>query len=121
MTSITRVALYLSEVLLGLGFSILSKPNGVDGIPVVAFRLDPSKPVEFDEFDVSHALERKGWLVPAYHMAEGARQIKLLRAVCRLDFTQDLCKRFIRDCSSALQELRVHGRKSTEGDEQALK
>lgn len=118
--SITRVALYLSEALRGLGFSILSKPNGIDGIPVVAFKLDLSKHVGFDEFDVSHALERKGWLVPAYHMAEGARQIKLLRAVCRVDFTQDLCKKFLRDCTSAMQELRVHGGKGFGRDEQAL-
>jgi hypothetical protein len=42
MTNLTRTADYLSANLSNLGFVIMSKGKG-EGLPLVAFRLDPSK------------------------------------------------------------------------------
>lgn len=87
-----------------LGFDILSNADGAHGVPVVAFRLDPKYHNGFDEFLMAHDLEKKGWLVPAYRMADGASHIVLLRVVCRIDFTQFLCERFVESVKSILEE-----------------
>lgn len=98
-----RVATRLTHALRELGFMILSKADGVRGIPVVAFRLNPGQRAHFDEFMLSKKLQRLGWLVPAYHMSDGASGIKLLRVVCRVDFTEELCNLFVRDMETALK------------------
>ena len=105
LENIITVATHLTDSLQNLGFLIMSKADGVHGIPVVAFQLNPRHNVGFDEFTLSRQLERKGWLVPAYHMADGATQIVLLRVVCRMDFTRPFCDRFIEDVRSILKEL----------------
>lgn len=101
--AIVQVATALTQALRGLGFLILSKPDGIQGIPIVAFRLNRGQRLRCDEFSLSKRLQELGWLVPAYHMADGASEIKLLRVVCRVDFTQDLCNLFLRDLKMALQ------------------
>ncbi|GAB0137270.1 hypothetical protein EsDP_00005543 [Epichloe bromicola] len=104
LSAIVQVAERLTQALRELGFMILSKADGVRGIPIVAFRLKPSRKPKFDEFVLSEKLQRLGWLVPAYHMADGASGIKLLRVVCRVDFTQELCDLFVRHMRTTLEE-----------------
>lgn len=90
-----------------LGFDILSNADAAHGVPVVAFRLNPRFRNGFDEFFLARELEKKGWLVPAYHMADGASHIVLLRVVCRIDFTQSLCERFIENVRSIVEEFGI--------------
>lgn len=104
LSAIVQVAERLTQALRDLGFMILSKADGVRGIPIVAFRLKPGRKLKFDEFVLSEKLQRLGWLVPAYHMADGASGIKLLRVVCRVDFTQELCDLFVRQIGTTLKE-----------------
>ena len=47
------------------------------------------------------------WLVPAYYMADGAHDIKLLRVVCRVDFTPRSCDEFVRDLRLAVDALKL--------------
>jgi glutamate decarboxylase len=67
MMNLTRTADYLSKNLEHLGFIIMSKGAG-EGLPLVAFRLDPKKKALYDEFQIAHQLRERGWVVPAYTM-----------------------------------------------------
>ncbi|PIG82186.1 hypothetical protein AARAC_000176 [Aspergillus arachidicola] len=102
---IIAVASYLTRSLKEIGLLVLSRADGVHGIPVVAFRLNPKHKLGFDEFFLARELENKGWLVPAYTMADGAADIILMRVVCRMDFTLPLCEHFVEDVRSILREL----------------
>ena len=110
MRSIIKMAMSLANRLRELGFTILGKPDGIHGIPVVAFQLDPKRNLEYDEFDLSSELEKRGWLVPAYRMADGAQGTKLLRVVCRVDFTEELCTRLVHDVEQAAMNLGTESR-----------
>lgn len=68
----------------------MSKGKG-NGLPLVAFRLDPKKKVKYDEFAVAHQLRERGWVVPAYTMAPHSEKLKLMRVVVREDFSKARC------------------------------
>ncbi|KAJ5667305.1 Glutamate decarboxylase [Penicillium longicatenatum] len=102
---IMKEASCLEKSLKSMGLWILSKPDGIQGIPVVAFRVGHALSFKFDEFELSAELERRGWLVPAYHMADGASHVTLLRIVCRVDFTCELREQLLRDMKLSLETL----------------
>lgn len=77
MMNLTRTADYLSKNLVNLGFLIMSKGAG-DGLPLVAFRLDPKSKKLYDEFQIAHQLRERGWVVPAYTMV---RQYSFLTTI----------------------------------------
>lgn len=104
MMNITRTADYLAACLKQLGFIILSK-GGVEGLPLVAFRLDPKKHHRFDEFTVAHQLRERGWIVPAYTMAPHSEKLKLMRVVVREDFSRSRCDQLVADIKMAVQTL----------------
>ena len=41
----------------------------------------------FVRFDIADRLRERGWVVPAYTLAPGAEHIRVLRALCREDFS----------------------------------
>lgn len=103
MSNLTRTANYLSDSLEALGFIIMSKKSG-EGLPLVAFRLNPvSNPDErnYDEFVLAHQLRVRGWVVPAYTMAPHTKNLKMLRVVVREDFTRNRCDSLIADIKSS--------------------
>ncbi|MCJ1364364.1 hypothetical protein MMC16_003474 [Acarospora aff. strigata] len=104
MANLTRTADYLAACLKQLGFVILSK-GGVEGLPLVAFRLDPKKQHRYDEFTVAHQLRERGWIVPAYTMAPHSEQLKLMRVVVREDFSRSRCNQLVGDIKLAVQTL----------------
>ncbi|KAL1868210.1 hypothetical protein Plec18167_008405 [Paecilomyces lecythidis] len=104
MVNLTRTADYLAAQLKALGFVIMSKGRG-EGLPLVAFRLDPSKEHLFDEFAIAHQLRERGWVVPAYTMAPHSEKLKLMRVVVREDFTKARCDSLVQDFKLALQVL----------------
>lgn len=81
-------------------FDFLSKDVGV---PLVAFSLKDRS--QHDEYEVSDALRRYGWIVPAYTMAPDAQEVTLLRVVVREDFSRQLADRLIVDMKKALEYL----------------
>lgn len=104
MVNLTRTADYLAAQLKELGFIIMSEGRG-QGLPLVAFRLDPTKDHVFDEFAIAHQLRERGWVVPAYTMAPHSEALKLMRVVVREDFTKARCDSLVQDIKLALQVL----------------
>ncbi|KAI9660568.1 MAG: hypothetical protein M1821_009920 [Bathelium mastoideum] len=104
MKNLTLIADYLAANLKELGAIILSKGRG-EGLPLVAFRLDPAKKHQFDEFDVAHHLRERGWVVPAYTMAPHSEKLKLMRVVVREDFSRSRADSLIADFKIALETL----------------
>jgi glutamate decarboxylase len=104
MHNLTLIADYLSANLENQGFILLSQKGG-KGLPLVAFRLDPAKGHEFDEFDLAHSLRERGWVVPAYTMAPHSEKLKLMRVVVREDFSRSRADALIHDIQLALETL----------------
>jgi glutamate decarboxylase len=77
-----------------------------NGLPLVAFRFDTTHKQSFDEFALAHELRRRGWIIPAYTMAANATKLKLMRIVCRNDFSRIRCDSLISDIKAALERLR---------------
>jgi len=104
MRNLHTNARYLTEQLEATGYwEILSANDPAHGLPLVAFKL--KKRHRFDEFNVSHTLRERQWVVPAYTMAPDAQNIKLLRVVLREDFTRNRCDLLIRDIKAAVEHL----------------
>ncbi|KAF2757160.1 glutamate decarboxylase [Pseudovirgaria hyperparasitica] len=104
MCNLTRTAEYLATALDHLGFIIMSARRG-EGLPLVAFRIDPKKGKLYDEFAIAHQLRERGWVVPAYTMAPHSEQLKLMRVVVREDFSRSRCDSLITDIKLACQVL----------------
>jgi len=105
MTNLTRIADYFATVLeKRMGFIIMSKADG-EGLPLVAFRLNPENKKHYDEFAIAHALRERGWIVPAYTMAPHSDKLKLMRVVIREDFTKPRCDQLLVDIRHALETL----------------
>ncbi|KAL9615191.1 MAG: hypothetical protein Q9167_000397 [Letrouitia subvulpina] len=104
MLNLTKTADYLAKCLEQLGFIIMSQGAG-QGLPLVAFRLDPAKGQHYDEFALAHHLRERGWVVPAYTMAPHSEQLKLMRVVVREDFSRSRCDTLVKDFKLACQTL----------------
>lgn len=104
MFNLTRTADYLATAVQRMGFSLMSQTKG-NGLPLVAFRLNPEHGHKFDEFAIAHQLRERGWVVPAYTMAPNASTLKMLRVVVREDFSRSRCDALISDLKMAVTEL----------------
>jgi glutamate decarboxylase len=106
MLDLIRVADYLDSKLEEMGcFVLLSKRHGL-GLPLVAFRLDPSKDYAFDEFAIAGELRLQGgWMVPAYSMAPHGENVNMLRVVVRQDLSKLRCDVFISDLRMSMHRL----------------
>jgi glutamate decarboxylase len=74
-----------------------------DELPVFAFRT--AEDVAWDVFALSRALRGRGWLVPAYPFPPHRQDLSVLRVVCRNGFSLDLAELFVRDLTSAVEQL----------------
>ncbi|KAA3459694.1 glutamate decarboxylase-like [Gossypium australe] len=81
-------------------FEVVSKDVGV---PLVAFALKDSS--KYTVFQISDALRKFGWIVPAYTMPADAEHIAVLRVVVREDFSCSLAERLISHIQEVLKEL----------------
>lgn len=113
MYNLTRTADYLAACLEQLGFIIMSKSGG-KGLPLVAFRIDPTQGHHWDEFAVAHQLRERGWVVPAYTMAPHSEKLKLMRVVVREDFSRSRCDALIKDIKLARDTLNKMDKGSVE-------
>lgn len=104
MLNLTRTSDYLAASVQKMGFLLMSQTGG-NGLPLVAFRLDPSHGHKFDEFAIAHQLRERGWVVPAYTMAPHASKLKMMRVVVREDFSRSRCDALIADLLTAVHEL----------------
>lgn len=113
MLNLTRTADYLALSVEKMGFLLMSKTRG-NGLPLVAFRLNPEDNHAFDEFAIAHQLRERGWVVPAYTMAPHANTLKMMRVVVREDFSRSRCDALISDIKLALEELKKMDQKKLE-------
>jgi glutamate decarboxylase len=104
MCNLTRTADYLSAAVEEMGFLVMSQGKG-NGLPLVAFRLNPKHNHKFDEFAIAHQLRERGWVVPAYTMAPHSETLKMMRVVVREDFSRSRCDALIADLQLAVKEL----------------
>ncbi|KAF7587040.1 hypothetical protein BBP40_007836 [Aspergillus hancockii] len=104
MQNLIQISDYLADELNKLGFIIMSDGNG-RGLPLVAFRFEPSDDRLYDEFALAHVLRQRGWIIPAYTMAPHSNQLKMMRVVLREDFSMHRCNILIEDFKSALKSL----------------
>ena len=83
------VAMGLAAAIAATGKFIVRSPVSPEpGLPLVAFSLADN--YVFNEFDVAEVLREHGWVVPAYPLAKGAEIYRVLRVVCREDFSPGL-------------------------------
>ena len=89
------VAQYLSGKIAEIGpFELVSRG---DTIPVFAWRLKPDHTANWTLFDLSDRLRMKGWLVPAYPMADNLASMTLQRIVVRAGLSHDLATALLTD------------------------
>lgn len=97
------VATYLSGAIAALGpFELVSRG---DTIPVFAWRLRADHTDKWTLYDLSDRLRGKGWLLPAYPMAEGLAEWTLQRIVVRTGLSRDLAVALMRDIKSEVAFL----------------
>lgn len=89
------VAQYLSSEIAAIGpFDLVSKG---DSIPVFAWVLRSGHTDKWDLYDLADRLRMKGWLVPAYPMADNLSDLVLQRIVVRVGLSRDMASALLAD------------------------
>ncbi|WP_262849597.1 glutamate decarboxylase [Mumia quercus] len=97
------VAQYLAAAIEKIGpFTLVSKG---DTIPVFAWRLKPDHTANWTLYDLSDRLRMKGWLVPAYPLADNLADITVQRIVVRAGLSHDLANALLRDLEGEVAYL----------------
>jgi glutamate decarboxylase len=63
----------------------------------------------YSVYDVSEAVRKRGWIVPAYQMPQGLEHVQVLRVVVRNGFGRDLAHTFMDDLGRAVKDLEATG------------
>jgi glutamate decarboxylase len=86
---------------------------GEETLPLVAFNLAEEQP--YDEFDIAFQLSaERGWMVPAYTMPPNAQDVKMMRALVKVNLSRSLVDRLVEDIADAIKTLEVKGRATDE-------
>ena len=97
------VAQFLSSEIAKIGpFDLVSKG---DTIPVFAWVLKPQEGRNWDLYDLADRLRMKGWLVPAYPMADNMSDMVLQRIVVKVGLSHDLASALLSDIKGEVQFL----------------
>ncbi|MGO3885319.1 MAG: glutamate decarboxylase [Mycetocola sp.] len=89
------VATYLSSEIEKIGpFKLVSRG---DTIPVFAWVLKDGHTANWDLYDLADRLRMKGWLVPAYPMADNMSDVVLQRIVVKVGLSKDLASSLLTD------------------------
>ncbi|UKO92348.1 glutamate decarboxylase [Gordonia amicalis] len=109
------VAQWLSSQIAGIdAFELVSKG---DTIPVFAWRLKSGHTDNWNLYDLSDRLRMKGWLVPAYPMADDLADLTVQRIVVRAGLSHDLARALIADIQTEVEFLdRLEGPMPAEGE-----
>jgi len=107
-------ALHLSSQVAKLGpFRLLT--DGSE-LPVFAFTVDPG--AGYSVYDVSDALRKRGWQVPAYTLCANLEATSVLRIVVRNGFSRDLSDLLVDDLKREVSVLRHHAPSQPHADRQ---
>ncbi|TSD94718.1 glutamate decarboxylase [Gordonia rubripertincta] len=109
------VAQWLSSEIAKIdAFELVSKG---DTIPVFAWRLKSGHTENWNLYDLSDRLRMKGWLVPAYPMADDLADLTVQRIVVRAGLSHDLARALIADIQTEVDFLeRLEGPIPAEGE-----
>src|SRR4051794_19853354 len=81
---------------------------GEEQLPVVAFHLATEG--NYDEFDIAWQLAaERGWMLPAYTMPPNAQEVKMLRALVKMNLSHALVTTLADDIASACETLEKKG------------
>ncbi len=81
---------------------------GEETLPLVAFNLAEEQP--YDEFDIAFQLAaERGWMVPAYTMPPNAQDVKMMRALVKLNLSRLLVDTLADDIAAAIATLEKKG------------
>jgi len=81
---------------------------GEETLPLVAFNLAAEHP--YDEFDIAFQLSaERGWMVPAYTMPPNAQDVKMMRALVKLNLARSLVDTLDDDLAQAIETLDAKG------------
>ncbi|NYD67680.1 glutamate decarboxylase [Agromyces atrinae] len=97
------VATYLSSEIAKIGpFELVSKG---DTIPVFAWVLKDGYTQTWSLYDLADRLRMKGWLVPAYPMADDMSDVILQRIVVKVGLSRDLASALLSDIKGEVEYL----------------
>ncbi|MCR5980296.1 glutamate decarboxylase [Gordonia jinghuaiqii] len=89
-----------------------------DTIPVFAWRLKSGHTDNWTLYDLSDRLRMKGWLVPAYPMADDLADLTVQRIVVRAGLSHDLARALLADIRTEVEFLdRLEGPMPREDDQ----
>jgi glutamate decarboxylase len=81
---------------------------GEETLPLVAFNLAEEQ--AYDEFDIAFQLAaERGWMVPAYTMPPNAQDVKMMRALVKLNLSRSLVDTLADDLQTAVRTLDEKG------------
>jgi glutamate decarboxylase len=81
---------------------------GEETLPLVAFNLAEEHP--YDEFDIAFQLAaERGWMLPAYTMPPNAENVKMMRALVKLNLSRSLVDTLDQDIAHAVETLEEKG------------
>jgi glutamate decarboxylase len=81
---------------------------GEETLPLVAFNLAEEHP--YDEFDIAFQLSaERGWMLPAYTMPPNAQDVKMMRALVKLNLSRSLVDTLHEDIAGAIGTLEKKG------------
>jgi glutamate decarboxylase len=87
-------------------FQIIGENDEI--LPLVAFNLAEEHP--YDEFDIAFQLAaERGWMVPAYTMPPNAQDVKMMRALVKLNLNRSLIDTLAGDLADAIGTLEKKG------------
>ncbi len=97
----------LAKDLKGIGpFQIIGE--GEETLPLVAFNLAEKQ--AYDEFDIAFQLSaERGWMLPAYTMPPDAHDVKMMRALVKVNLSRSLVDRLVEDIGDAIKTLEKKG------------
>ncbi len=97
----------LAQDIAGTGkFQIIGADE--ETLPLVAFNLAEENP--YDEFDIAFQLAaERGWMVPAYTMPPNAQDVKMMRALVKINLGRSLVDTLADDLEGAIATLEKKG------------
>jgi glutamate decarboxylase len=109
MEVMKKNAQYLGGRLAEVGpFEIVG--GDAEQLPVVAFRIADDADVPYDEFDIAwQVAAERGWMLPAYTMPPNADDVKMLRALVKLNLSRELVGTLADDIVQACETLEKKG------------
>jgi glutamate decarboxylase len=110
MQSSMKNARFLAESLMSMsdGLFIVRSQHEKPSLPMVAFSLNPTKNLQFNETTLVHWLKERAWIVPAYQLAANASDITVCRIVVRETFTRNFASILLEDIRLVLLGLADH-------------